>query len=171
MNTLEARGSSSTRMVLPNCGAGDLSFAMRVEPGPVGGVWLRPETAWGHDSWKPEPVVSRWSPADLRVAADWFEEAAKAQFLADEPYMWFGSPGVAFGLVEAHEDRLAIDVCLTADARAPWPTFTGMEAVPSDGDDSHLYLTIDLTRRDCEYAATTWRCWADTYGRVALVRN
>lgn len=171
MNDPDDCFSSSTRMVLPTCRPGDLSFSMRIEPGPVGGMWLRPETAWGSNPWKPEPVVSRWSPADLRVAAEWFAEAAKAEYVFDEPYMWFGSPGVAFGLVETHADRVAIDLCLTQDVRSPWPSFTGMEALPTDGDNSFMYLTIDLSRMDCEHAATTWHGWADTYGRVPLLRD
>ncbi|MFW3171361.1 hypothetical protein [Geodermatophilus sp. CPCC 206100] len=171
MTYRQTRRSSSALMVLPTCRGNDLSFALRVEAGPPGGLWLRPEIAGISADWRPEPVVTRWSPADLRLAADWFEEVADADYFPDDHFLWFGSPAVAFGLIEYHPDRIALDVCLTSDPAAPWPTFDGGQCIAAPGT-SHrdlVYVTVDLTREACREAAVTWRCWADSHGRVPLI--
>jgi hypothetical protein len=157
-------------MVLPTYRDNDLSFALRVESGPPGGLWLRPEIAGINSDWRPEPMVSRWSPGDLRIAASWFEFIADVDYFPEDQFMWFASPAVAFGLIEYHPDRIALDICLTTDVRAPWPTFDGTQCIPAEGTDGrdHVYVTVDVTREACRTAAVTWRCWADTHGSVPL---
>ena len=171
MTYRQKRRSSCDLMVLNNCRENDLSFALRVEPGPPGGLWLRPEIAGISADWRPEQVVTRWSPGDLRLAADWFEEVADADYFPDDHFMWFGSPAIAFGLIGYSPDRIALDVCVTEDPAAPWPTFDGSQCITPPGARSrdYIYVTVDLTRQECREAATTWRCWADSRSRVPLV--
>ncbi len=155
------------RMILPNRRPEDLSIALQVQEGPSGGLWLCSEMISG----RAEPItieVSRWSPADLLIASDWFQTVADAEEETQTRSMWFGTPGIAFGLIETGPDLRAIDICLTTGVSASWPQMTGYNCESTAGDDIWTYVTVDVSADDCQTAAAVWRESAQEYGHTPV---